>query len=335
MFTDYDLSVLSRNGFLIKQRFASRESVHSIMEDACKLLHRLPSSINYTDYLVNRSFYRFELPSLPAVSFEAMKVMLDHDLLGLAEKYFNAPAYVAEFELRGSLRVADSSQPYLDGNILHTHTDLPLGSQARSRNGLYFFLALTDIFLENGPTFLFSGSHKLDCSAFKCHVDDNFLAFSDYEKVSQDIELKVCSPMLEGDLLIFDMDIWHGRLPAQKPGRYIAMLKLSPPNQSLHLENLLVGTEGLSKLSHRQLASLIGQEIAGQRPSRFPTRLYGHKSNIRRFDFLIQRLQSLLIYILRLKLFLIKILSAIMAAPRPRFSASMQSTVSLNNLFRR
>jgi len=303
---DDDLDSLAYIGFIVKKSFASQESVDIIKNDAVQMLAKTPDAVEYFDYVVKRSYYRFELPSLLAVSVEAANVLLRNELLDFASKYFGGVAYVAECELRGSLRVATDAESYLDGNILYTHSDLPLRSEKRSRNGIYAFLMLTDVDCMQGPTFLFEKSHLIN-PVNNSNLTSDFVSKATYLANQSKIKLKIFDSLGAGDLLIFDMDVWHGRLPAKLPGRFIALIKFFPELNTHRLENLLVSTEVLSRLNGRQLTSLIGPDRQFARPTRAPMRLEGRKSYVKIFDRSVVFIDKFFVRILSLKTIFFKL----------------------------
>ena len=285
MLTDIQLKLktLEDDGIVVIPRFCENNLLKSIKNDVEQAFSSMPTCIDYNDHIFHKSLYRFEIKSLAAVSLTATRCLLNTEIISFIEQYLGGEVALAEFELRQTLNLAPDTNSYLDGNLLTTHSDLSIRNENRGRNGVYAFLMLTDVTENDGPTFLFTGSHHLKGSEMELGGDD-FIRYSDFCRHSKKLSFLSTESLSAGDLLLYDLDVWHGRFPARRPGRTMVLAKFYRTDSTYRFENLLVSNGVLSGLTSKQQKTLIGKSSIFERSSRTPERLQGQRTKVPQVD---------------------------------------------------
>ncbi len=274
------LTQLINDGFVVIKNVLSDNEITKITEEIDTCIEHTPNCVEYIDPLIQKTLYRYRLPSLTAVCPKAVKIILKSQGIAVAESYFKEEPRVGEFELRKSLFPSYKNPlfgqgNYTDGNLLKMHVD-PHASKA-----LYFFTMLTEMSKENGPTFVFSQSNQ-----FGYKPKEGFWPKqSDYiEAKSRGCKLVVLDNISPGDMIIFDLDTWHGRMPAKVGGRSVLMTKLYPASHQDECSNLLFSRATLDELNEKERRILVGETTERKRSEVWLYKLTGLNTTFKYVD---------------------------------------------------
>ncbi len=290
---------LKEDGYLILKNLLSIEDLEEINKDINSVEKVIPDCVEYKDEIISKTLTRFEIECMPAVSAIATKAILSSSLPEIASNYFGEDARVGELSVRKSILTSidnpfSKTTIYSDGNILKTHVDYVEGV------ALYAFTSLNESSLESGPTFLFSKTHLLS-QAIKgrFHLDKKadgsknttFVKEEDYiHAQSIGSNLIIADKLSPGDTLIFDLRIWHGRMPAISPGRTIMLTKFFPRSIKDEGNDLLIRSSTLDLLNEREREVLTGIKSDGFQRKRVATMFYGSRTTNKYADNLIGKI---------------------------------------------
>ena len=293
---------LKEDGYIILRKVLSKAEISKINKDIDDIECFTPDCVEYKDEIISKTLTRFELECIPAVSPVATKAILASSIPRLASNYFNEEARVGEFSVRRSILTSidnpfSKNSNYSDGNILQTHVDYVDGM------ALYAFTLLSKPGESHGPTFLFSKTHLLskhvkDRFYSDTYIDrrkeTTFINFEDYVHArSAGSKLVVLDNLLPGDSLIFDLRIWHGRMPACKPGRTIMLTKFFPQSVQDESNDLLIRSSTLDLLNAKEREILIGDSLCSANRKRVYSTYYGSRTTNKYADNIIKNINHI------------------------------------------
>ena len=223
---------LKNDGFSKVKSFIKKSDLEIILKDIKPYVESVDKFTNYNDSFITKNETILQLPNLAAVSDSALRIVLSSSLIENVRDYFG------EEILLGKFRYWKQIRPQI--NHVHTHVD-PL-------NCVLILLSLKGQNNLNGPTFFFKNSLGL-----RHQLENVFVSPEIYKSNShRGLDLCIANDLEPGDMTIFDIRTWHGRIAPQTKGRELIWMTLFPVSNKIKTENNLFSTASIASLNEMQ-----------------------------------------------------------------------------------
>jgi hypothetical protein len=231
---------LKTEGFVVLKSFFSKDEILSIKTDFDILFEPFQECTESFGGLINTSLYRKESSCVTALSPTATKALLASPIIDLCTDYFKCKPMLAEYDIRVTTIETETT-------LLQAHYD-------DDEIGLYALIYLTQSTLDCGPTFVVPRSHNITLT----NNSTNYISDKTFSEHYESGDYYVLDQLEPGDALVFDLRLWHGRLPAKSGNRAIMLAKFYPCTRPEKCSNLLISTRCLRSLNQENITVLIG-----------------------------------------------------------------------------
>ena len=251
-------SELRDKGVITCKSFLTKKEIKTIQNEIEPYIKSISKISNYSNRILRKTKNVLEISDLAAVSESAMKYILNEKLANIASDYFGEKVRVGEFKYLKQLNATYRSN-------LYAHCD---GS--RSVLTLIYLSGATS---KNGPTYFFENSHNLRNKIKKLRISKN-----QYQKYKSFINFYVADNMKPGDLVIYDVRTWHGRIIPQIKGREAIWVEFFPESNKENTLDMLLKSSSISSLSPFQ-KSLLGLDDSHPRRKNLEIQYFNSPKN--------------------------------------------------------